>query len=212
MRLTVREWVGVVVGGAGIIAMGLALDDKLDTGTCSSGGPYISTRACPDDALWWTIILVLGTIAWVAGIVSSRSGLKDFGTGQLLWAAGFTALAVLVIVKAATQDSMPADSRLGAYIMGAVFIPVGLGMVLPGLIKRRRGGAAVGDRTATPWQRLLALRSTGAVTGAEFDRIKPELDSAGGSALLTALERLAEEKAAGELTQAEFFERKQQLL
>ncbi|GAA4264298.1 hypothetical protein [Dactylosporangium darangshiense] len=135
MRGSVRDALSVVVGLAGIVALWFGLDRMLDTGSCSSGGPYISTRTCPDDTIWWTLLLIGGLLAWVGGLAISRQGLAEPGTGQLLWAVGFAGLGIALLLKAAFQDSVPPDARLGAYIIGGVFIPMGLGVGVSGLVK-----------------------------------------------------------------------------
>ena len=217
MRVSVRDALSVVVGLAGLVALGIGLDRMLNTGSCTSGGPYISTRTCPSDEIWWTLLLVLGLLAWLAGIFISRQGLVKPGTGQLLWTVGFAGLGTAVVIKAAVQDSMPADARLGAFIIGGVFIPMGLAAGIMGLVQLRRERPR--DDTArrrpssdTPERVLRRLRSTGVLSRAEFERLRDAIDEPGTLHRLAELQRLAGERAAGRLGEREFADGKRAAL
>ncbi len=133
---------------------------------------------------------------WILGIIVSKQGLFAPGAGQVLWTAGFAGGGAALLVKVLTQPSMPPDARLGASIVAAVFIPMGLVVGVIGVVQlvRRRGGAARVTRTTgsddprrrggpagavrDPRSRLKALndlRSTGALTREEFDALKADL-------------------------------------
>src|SRR5690242_12732060 len=105
MTPRVRDASSLAAGLAGLAMLGAGVDQLLNTGSCTSGGPYITTRTCPSGTVWWTLLLIGGMLLWVAGIALSRQGLTEPGTGQLLWAIGFTGLGVLALVKAAVQHS-----------------------------------------------------------------------------------------------------------
>ena len=133
---------------------------------------------------------------WILGIMVSKGFFYAPGAGQFLWTAGFFGGGTALLVKVLTQQSMPPDSRLGASIVAAVFMPMGLGVGIVGIVQlvrqrragsngsrrqrtgvpRRRGGSA--GAVSTPRSRLKALndlRSTGALTRAEFDALKADL-------------------------------------
>jgi hypothetical protein len=185
----------------------------LNTGSCASGGPYVSIRQCPSGTIWWTLLLIGGVVAWIAGITSSRTGLTEWGTGQLLWAAGFTGIGVAVLVKAATQDSMPPDARLGAYIVGAVFVPMGLMFLVMNRFQGPRPRARTPrPRPDTALGLLHRLRSLGELTRAEYRQIKADIDSPGAAALVSELQGLVDGRDAGRISRREFDERKRALL
>jgi hypothetical protein len=213
MRGTPRDWFGIGAGVAGIVAMAFALNDMLNTGSCASGGPYVSVRACPDDEIWWILLLSLGTVAWIVGIISSRTGLAEWGTGQALWVGGFVGVGLAVLAKAIVQDSMPPDARLGAYIVGGVFIPIGISFLFAARFMPSGGGRRIPKpRPDTALGLLHRLRSLGELTRAEYKQIKADIDSPGAAALVSELQSLVDGRDAGRISQREFNERKRALL
>ncbi|WP_238010623.1 SHOCT domain-containing protein [Dactylosporangium sp. AC04546] len=211
MRLTPRNIGSLVLGLGGAAMLAVGLFYLLNTGSCASGGPYVTARSCPAGTGRLTFLLIAGTVVWLAGLVLSEEGLVKPGTGQAVWTLGFTGIGVTVLAKALLQDSMPPDSRLGAVIVGAVFIPMGLAVGVGGLLQLRRERTRQRPRPTvpdTPERRLHRLRSTGALTRAEFVRLKhdPPAD------ILALVQRLADQREAGELTDAEFETTKRQVL
>lgn len=232
MKTVVREVVSLVVGLIGIVLMGIGLDQVLDIGSCASGGSYAIARPCPEGTgnLFW--LLMAGAVLWILGIMVSKGFFYSPGAGQFLWTAGFAGGGGALLVKVLTQPSMPPDARLGASITAAVFIPMGLVVGIVGLVQlvrqrragsngprrkktgdpRRRGGPA--DAVSTPWSRLKALndlRSTGALTRAEFDALKADLaDSEPDRPREPTIDRvalirqLADKRASGALSAEEF--------
>ncbi|WP_433222501.1 hypothetical protein ACQP00_23635 [Dactylosporangium sp. CS-047395] len=201
-----RDALSLVLGLAGLLMLGFGLNQLANTGSCSSGGPYISTRTCPSGTWALTFLLIAGTVAWIAGIAVSRDGLKQ-GTGLLLWTVGFVALGVGGIIKVSIQDSVPPDARLGVYIMSAVFIPVGLGLVAGNWLERRRSATDISVRA-----NLGRLRSAGVLTRDEFTRLKGMLADPGTEQRVAVLQHLAEDNARGLLTESEFADRKRAAL
>lgn len=193
----------MVAGLAGLVMLAAGLNHMLNIGSCSSGGPYVSTRTCPSGTIWWTLLLLGGILLWVAGIVVSRHGLAQPGIGQLLWSLGFAGLGLLVLIKAAVQDSMAADIRSGAYIMSGVFIPMGLAFGVGALLRRRRTPG-----TGTPRAHLRRLRDTGVLTPAEYDRLRAAIAEPGTADRLAVLQRLTDDNASGLLTEREYADRK----
>jgi hypothetical protein len=62
-----RGALGLAVMLAGVAAFGLALVQVIETGTCASGGPYVSARPCPSDTGMWIGVLTGGLIVFLAG-------------------------------------------------------------------------------------------------------------------------------------------------
>lgn len=205
MKTVVREIASLVIGVIGIVLAGIGMNQVLDIGSCASGGPYVIERPCPEgsDALFW--FMVVGFLMWVVGILVSKGFFMEPGAGQVLWTAGFAGGGVALLIKVLTQSSMPPDARLGASIVAAVFIPMGLAVGVIGIVqlaRRRRGGGANRSRRPaggaqtgnarrqgrpaedahSPWARRKALndlRSTGALTREEFDMLKDDLADTG---------------------------------
>ncbi|WDZ84512.1 SHOCT domain-containing protein [Micromonospora cathayae] len=237
MKTVTREIAGLVIGLIGIVLLGIGLNGVLDIGSCASGGPYAITRPCPEgsDALFW--LSMSGALMWVLGFIVSGRGFSEPGTGQVLWTAGFAGGGTALLVKVLTQPSMPPDARLGASIVAAVCIPMGLAVGIVGIVQlvRRRGrrgsgpgrtkdGArtAAAPRRSTPWTRLKALhdlRSTGALTREEFDVLKAGLaDPEPADRRKPAVDRvalirqLADQRASGALSTEQFEARKRKVM
>ncbi|MBB5867458.1 hypothetical protein F4553_000837 [Allocatelliglobosispora scoriae] len=223
MKPVVREVACLVIGLAGVVLLGIGLNQVLDIGSCASGGPYEIARPCPEgsDALFW--LSMAGALMWIAGIIVSRNNFTAPGAGQFLWTAGFAGGGAAMLIKVLTQESMPPDARLGASIVAAVFIPMGLVVGVVGVVQlvrrrrgdgsrtkgggsRRSGGPAKAPRD--PWSRLKALndlRSTGALTREEFDALKADLTVAEPRIDRVAMIRqLADQRDAGALSTEAF--------
>ena len=66
------DWLGRGAAGfvlmlAGVAAFGLGLYHLMKTGTCASGGPYVSARPCPSDTGMWIAALTGGIFVFLAG-------------------------------------------------------------------------------------------------------------------------------------------------
>jgi Short C-terminal domain len=233
MKAVVREVVCLVVGLIGIVLLGIGLNHVLNIGSCASGGSYATLRPCPEGSgnLFW--LVMAGAMMWILSIMASRGAFYSPGAGQFLWTAGFAGGGTAMLVKVLTQPSMPPDAKLGASITAAVFIPMGLVVGIIGivqLVRQRRVGSDRSRRTKTggprrqrgpadavrtPKSRLKALndlRSTGALTRAEFDALKTDLaDSEPDPRREPMIDRaalirqLADQRASGTLS-AEAFE------
>jgi hypothetical protein len=59
--------VGMALMVAGVAVFLLALYELAKTGTCASGGPYVSARECPSDTPYWIGGLFAGIVAFLAG-------------------------------------------------------------------------------------------------------------------------------------------------
>lgn len=230
MKIVAREIVSLAIGLPGIVLLGVGLNHVLDIGSCASGGPYVITRPCPEDTAVWFWLLMTGAIMWIAGIGVSRQVFSRPGAGQILWTVGFAGGGAAVLVKVLTDPSMPPDAKLGASIVAAVFMPMGLAVGVTGLVQlvRQRGGGHSGSRRTKdgartggpegalrdPWSRLKELndlRSTGALTRAEFDVLKANLASSGpdgprkpGIDRVALIRQLADQRASGALGAEEF--------
>jgi hypothetical protein len=220
MKITVREMVSLAFGLGGIAMLGIAMSHVLDSGTCGTGGPHAIARECPAGSNAWGVLLPIGFFVWLTSFFISKGGLAKPGAGQITWTAGFLGGGLALLLKTSTQPSLGADSKLGSYIMAAIFIPMGIAIWIPALLGLRRGrranlqppptdAAAAPDRGA--WMRQLnRLRSSGALTRAEFDQLR---DGPGtNDDRLALIQQLSELKASGILTTAEFQAKKRTVL
>jgi hypothetical protein len=62
-----RGAIGLLLMLAGIAAFLLGLYHLMKTGTCASGGPYVSARPCPAGTGTWVAVLIGGVFAFLAG-------------------------------------------------------------------------------------------------------------------------------------------------
>ncbi|MFG1800311.1 SHOCT domain-containing protein [Micromonospora carbonacea] len=236
MKASAREIVSLVVGLTGIVLLGIGLDHVLDIGSCSTGGSYVVANPCPEGSAVWFWVPMAGAVMWIVGLVGGGRSFTEPGSGQILWTVGFAGGGAALLVKVLTQPTMPPDAKLGASIVAAVFIPMGLIVGVVGLVQlvRRRRGGGTGSRRTSPgdlrrrdgqpgagrdaWSRLKALndlRSTGALTREEFVALRadpadpaPDGRRAPRTDRVALIRQLADQRASGTLSTAEFEARK----
>lgn len=216
LKISVREVLSLVIGLGGVALLATGIYHLLDIGTCGTGGPHVIARECPQGSGIWGPLLPVGLVLWFIGLFVSKEGLIKPGAGQIVWSALFAGGGFALLYLVLTQPDLGPGSELGAYIMAAVFLPLGLGIWIPALLKLRRkqdgtaepqttDAAVAGDHTA--WTKQLhQLRSDGGLTRAEFDRLKG--DPAGFADRLDLIQQLADLKAAGLLSAEEFAAKK----
>jgi hypothetical protein len=66
------DWLGRGAVGLALMLVGIAaflfgLYHLMKTGTCASGGPYVSARPCPAGTGGWVALLIGGVFAFLAG-------------------------------------------------------------------------------------------------------------------------------------------------
>jgi hypothetical protein len=138
---------------AGLFALGalvvfeLSLVHLLQTGTCASGGPYVSARQCPSGTGAWIAGLTLSIFAGlIASLVFVATARGKVGWGSIMFGAFFTVTA-LVAGYAALFDDQAASApgaQLGGLIVAGIFLPMGLIPLALGIkalqVSRREGG------------------------------------------------------------------------
>lgn len=67
MGETIKKAFGWAIVLASVAAFGLGLYNLIHTGTCASGGPYVSARECPSDTGWWIGAVTISTFTALAG-------------------------------------------------------------------------------------------------------------------------------------------------
>lgn len=108
----------LLAGVIAVAALALAcveLARLMDTGTCASGGPYVSANPCPEGTGTQILLLMGAILVFVIAMLASGQGLFFFG---LL----FVALSATFIRGAITDDNFAA----AGYTVGAIFAVMGV--------------------------------------------------------------------------------------
>ena len=222
MKISVREVLSLVIGLGGVALLASGIYHLLVVGTCGTGGPHAIARECPQGSGMWGVFPPVGLLVWFIGMAVSKEGLIKPGAGIIVWSALFAGGGFGLLYLVLTQPDLGPGSEVGAYIMAAIFLPLGLGVWVPTLLKlwrKQRGSAEpqttdaadAEDRTASTEQHLeqlqrLQLFIDGALTRAEFDQV--ERDPAGWADRLDLIQQLADLKASGLLSEEEFAAKK----
>jgi hypothetical protein len=145
-RVIANVLAGVFTLGA-LAVFELSLVHLLETGTCASGGPYVSARQCPSGTGAWiaglTLSIFVGLISSLVFVATARG---KVGWGSIMFGAFFTVTAVVAGYAALFDDravSAP-GAQLGGLIVAGVFLPMGLIPLVLGIkalqVSRREGG------------------------------------------------------------------------
>jgi hypothetical protein len=144
----VSYWVKSVLGFA-LLAAGLAgflyaVYEMMSTGTCSSGGPYVIERECPDGTFGKALLIpggfMLGAVGMIVfGLRGTRPGARPDGwrlSGLLIgWCGVFIGGGIVALVADLRADEPGAD-WVGIFL-AAMFIPMGLAPLLVAWFTRR---------------------------------------------------------------------------
>src|SRR3954454_5082265 len=120
----------LVVGATALLSV--ALWKLLHTGTCASGGPYVSARPCPDGTVTWALMIPVSMLAWFAGMAF-------MGRVLVPWAILFTGVGATFVAAGIAGDLGPGGSS-AAWTVGPLFVlmgaPVGIWAVVTWLRER----------------------------------------------------------------------------
>jgi hypothetical protein len=155
-----------VLGLGSLVAFDWALYEIVQTGTCASGGPYVSARSCPEGTGLRIAVLTCAIPVGLVGcalLSASRRGNWRAAVDVWLvaWALLFVSSGIVALVAVyGSDDPVVEGARLGVTIMAAVFIPMGL--VPLGLLVLGRGRAdADGGLSRSATGRILDVQDTG---------------------------------------------------
>lgn len=215
---------GLLLCTAAIVAFVWALYSVGRIGTCASGGPYVSARACPEGTGLKIMLLMGSVFGGLLGIAlyaagwgrAKRAARAGLGLGTLMWSFLFlgSAAAMALAAWGPAADGAPGVST-AAIVLVIVFVPMGIAPLLGLAAFGRRPRAAKaatasamppgipGDPSparpdsprpmATPraapappapagdddpvaqLERLARLRESGALSEAEFERLKAQI-------------------------------------
>jgi hypothetical protein len=227
----VKAGVGLALFFGGIVLFNVKLLQLLDVGTCASGNvPYEIAPGyeCPEgtgtDILLLTASIFIGLIGGAVFAFRGdppwgkrdRSFVGLFGYGTLAWGIFFAGTGATLMIATLTDESLGADSELGAKITGITFLVMGVPALLIGLwgvIKgvtgrdERPAGASTG--AAGLLSQVPGLGKLGSAVSSSTQAAAP--GKAGGSSV-DKLERLQKLKESGALTQSEFEREKAKIL
>lgn len=157
---------GLLFGLGALLLFDWGLYQLVQTGTCASGGPYLSARPCPEGTgvriAALTAAIPLGLIGCALLSFSRRGNWRAaIGVWIVAWALLFVSAGVVALLAVYTSDDPVVEgARLGVTIMAAIFIPMGLAPLALLALGRRHGGADDGPGH-TAAGRILAVEDTG---------------------------------------------------
>ena len=175
MGYLIKAVLGLGLFLGSVVLFNVKLVELLETGTCASGGPYVSARPCPEgtgtDVMLLTGSIFMGLIGcgifafrgnppWGGG---RRRSVGLFGLGTLAWGLFFASTGAVSLYTSLTNDTIGDDGELGAMIVGITFLLMGvpaLLLALWGLAKNLGRG-----RDETPPSTSDAMAPAGGVLG-----------------------------------------------
>ena len=110
---------GLVIVWASLVVSCWAMYQLMRTGTCASGGPYVSARPCPAGTGWLVLALMGSIFGGLAGSFVARS--VSLG---VLWFGMFFTVTGLVAILVDVGPASPPGADGGGIIMGVVFLVV----------------------------------------------------------------------------------------
>jgi hypothetical protein len=138
-----------VLVGASLVAADWAIYHLARTGTCASGGPYVSARPCPPGTGTHILALVGGIFGILigAGIYAARGGghrPSPIGFGTVVWSLGFLTSAGAVWLAAyGPANNDDAGARTAAIVIACVFVPMAVAPLFYARSSGRRAARAL---------------------------------------------------------------------
>lgn len=230
MAYLAKAILGFALFIGGLVLFNVKLVQLLEIGTCASGNtPYAIRNPCPAGTGTAILLLTGGVLASLIGAFTfalrgdapwSRGSDHRVPTYATLWGIGFGGTGAVALITGLTDDSLGAGGELGAVIVGATFLVMGipaLGIAVWSLVSglRSRDERAMGPTgsldpsagtlTTSPssaaFQRRVSVPPSRSGTG-----------SAGAADRIAKLKTLADLRQSGALTQQEFEREKARVL
>ncbi len=202
---------GLLLALGALVAFDWALYEVVQTGTCASGGPYVSARQCPQGTGLRVVVLTLAVPLGLVGcalLSASRRGRwrAAVGVWVVAWALLFVSSAVVALVAVNSSDEPVVEGATsGITIMAVVFIAMGLAPLA--LLALGRGGE--GDRLSGAANgRILAVEDTGvtvssahgvSLPGTRRVRVTVQVEPDGGEPYVVTTAAVVPDHAAAEV-------------
>lgn len=208
MKYWIRVFLAIVISVIAITACAWALYRLIRTGTCASGGPYVSAQPCPSGTGLQIMALVGGIFGLLIGIgiytARGQTSPPARGSRKSFAAVGFSLLmlsmaAACLLAAFGPASTGEAGPQLGGGIAAGVLLLIGLPPLLFGW-RSLAGSGPVTFSMPTP-PATIATPPPRPPTPAQ-----PRGDA------LSKLEQLGELRRSGVLTEEEFQRQKRELL
>lgn len=124
----------VLLAALGAMAYGIV--GLLETGTCASGGPYVSARPCPDGTGAKMAYTMAGSFVFILGTIAAS--FRSFSAGVFWFGTLFTGLGATFLYA---QLAGRVDSSGGGvgWFLGGLFLLMGVGPLIGGAVALWRG-------------------------------------------------------------------------
>jgi putative oligomerization/nucleic acid binding protein len=219
--------IGFALFVGGLVLFNVKLVQLLEIGTCASGNtPYAIRNPCPAGTGTAILLLTGGVFASLIGAFIfalrgeppwSRGGGHSVSTYAALWGIGFTGTGAVSLVTGLSDDSLGAGGELGAIIVGATFLVMGVPALLVAIWSLVSGLRSRDERAMGPTGSLassMGTFTTSPPSGAFQTRQSvPASRSATGAAdRIAKLKTLSDLRQSGALTEQEFEREKARVL
>jgi hypothetical protein len=217
LRYAVRTFLGIGLIVLCATACSYAVAELLQIGTCASGGPYVSARQCPSGTERLVIVFFPAILMMLGGawIYSGRgkapgSDREPWGSGLLiLWVALFLGIAFACFWAVWGPDANPGPgAKTGGLIVGFLFVPMGLGALVPMFWAWRDRDSGTRPLPGMPSPGTMATPSTVVRSAPRPIGAQPQ----GGGDKVAWLEQLERLRRDGVVTDAEFERLKAEIL
>lgn len=214
--LVALGWV-LCLGGLALACT--SIYDLTQTGTCASGGPYVSARPCPEGtglkimSLFGAAFLGMAGLACYAAGSRGRRTTSRIGFGLLMWSLTFLGIAGAVALAAFGPDAEPDNdgARIAAIVLLVTFVPMALIPLLGAGVLGRAGRRDREERDADavpldPRAVAQARQARPPAPSPLAPLIRPAASAAPAASgdPVDQLERLAHLKATGAIDAAEY--------
>jgi hypothetical protein len=133
MRATTLLLSAVLLAALGAMAYGIV--GLTETGTCASGGPYVSARECPDGTGTTVLLVSAGAVVYTIGVIIAAY--RSFATGTFWFGALFTALGATFLYAQMSGRVAEGSGGVG-WFLGGLFLAMGLVPLIGGAIAMLR--------------------------------------------------------------------------
>ena len=168
-RYWTRVLLGLAICGLSVVGIAWGLYHVTRTGSCASGGNYVSARPCPPGTGGHILAIVGGAFGIFIGILIYATRGKygrpaSLGIGLAVWALVFIAVSGAILLSAfGPAAHSGTGGHVTAVVLASIFVPLGL---IP--LRAFRGGPKqqVATRLASTGKRcpgvVVAVDDTGA--------------------------------------------------